>query len=316
MYLLKLYESTIIICFHQCLKVNFDHTFIIIDHNYNITQYSVFKKYVPEMYKMDHKRRGLALIFNQQNFSHELDMKTRFGTAADKANLTERFKELGFKVKGYDNLKKKDMLHKIRKGTANHADADCFACVFLSHGENGHVYAFDDKIDIKEVTSLFRGDKCRSLVGKPKIFIFQACRGKDREIGVTPMTADDSDTEVVEDAAMIYTLPAGADFLMCYSVAEGFVSFRNTKDGTYYIQKLCMTLQEHGLTLEFTELLTLVNMKLSELCLQGKKQMPCFSSMLTKSLYFKTKEVNSQTQSNMLKIFTSCMLPKKRINSQ
>uniref|UniRef100_W5KSH7 Caspase-6 n=1 Tax=Astyanax mexicanus TaxID=7994 RepID=W5KSH7_ASTMX len=265
----------------------------------------------PEIYKMDHKRRGLALIFNQQNFSHELDMRHVLG------QLQTRLTSLkGFEVKGYDNLKKKDMLQKIRKGTANHADADCFVCVFLSHGENGHVYAFDDKIDIKEVTSLFRGDKCRSLVGKPKIFIFQACRGKDREIGVTPMTADDSDTEVVEDAAMIYTLPAGADFLMCYSVAEGFVSFRNKKDGTYYIQKLCTTLQEHGLTLEFTELLTLVNMKLSELCLQGKKQMPCFSSMLTKSLYFKTKEVNSQTQSNMLKIFTSCLLPQKRTNSQ
>ncbi|XP_049337619.1 caspase-6-like isoform X2 [Astyanax mexicanus] len=246
----------------------------------------------PEMYKMDHKRRGLALIFNQQDFSRELkNMGTRFGTAADKANLTERFKELRFEVKGYDDLKKKDMLQKIRKAAKDdHADADCFVCVFLSHGEDGHVYAFDDKIDIKEVTSLFRGDKCRSLVGKPKIFIFQACRGKDHEIGVTPMTADDSDTEVVEDAAMIYTLPAGADFLMCYSVAEGFVSFRHIEEGTYYIKNLCTTLQERGLTLEFTELLTLVNMKMSKWCVNGRKQMPCFSSMLTKSLYFKTKE--------------------------
>lgn len=35
------------------------------------------------------------------------------------------------------------------------------------------------------------------------------------------MAAGDSDEEEVEEAANIYTIPAGADFLMCYSVAEG-----------------------------------------------------------------------------------------------
>lgn len=61
----------------------------------------------------------------------------------------------------------------ISAAAANHVDADCFVCVFLSHGENGHVYAYDGQIEIKEITDLFKGDKCRSLVGKPKIFILQ-----------------------------------------------------------------------------------------------------------------------------------------------
>lgn len=61
----------------------------------------------------------------------------------------------------------------ISAAAANHADADCFLCVFLSHGENGHVFAYDGKIDIQEITDLFKGDMCRSLVGKPKIFILQ-----------------------------------------------------------------------------------------------------------------------------------------------
>ena len=55
----------------------------------------------------------------------------------------------------------------------NHTDADCFVCVFLSHGEDDHVYAHDGKVYIRDVTALFKGDKCRSLVGKPKIFILQ-----------------------------------------------------------------------------------------------------------------------------------------------
>lgn len=61
----------------------------------------------------------------------------------------------------------------ISAAAANHADADCFVCIFLSHGENGHIYAYDEKIEIQEITDLFKGDMCRSLVGKPKIFILQ-----------------------------------------------------------------------------------------------------------------------------------------------
>lgn len=56
---------------------------------------------------------------------------------------------------------------------ADHSDVDCFMLVFLSHGENDHVYTFDGKISIQDITSLFKGDKCKSLVGKPKIFILQ-----------------------------------------------------------------------------------------------------------------------------------------------
>lgn len=45
--------------------------------------------------------------------------------------------------------------------------------VFLSHGENDHIYTYDDKISVQDITSQFKGDKCKSLVGKPKIFIIQ-----------------------------------------------------------------------------------------------------------------------------------------------
>ncbi|KAL7877093.1 hypothetical protein SRHO_G00037360 [Serrasalmus rhombeus] len=88
---------------------------------------------------------------------------------------------------------------------ANHTDADCFVCVFLSHGDDGHVFARDNTVDIKEITALFKGNRCRSLVGKPKIFIFQACRGKVHENAVTPLARGDSEmsSEVVEEAAIL-----------------------------------------------------------------------------------------------------------------
>ncbi|KAM9477499.1 caspase-6-like [Clarias gariepinus] len=243
-------------------------------------------------YKMNHRSRGLALIFNHEHFQSPFQ-KERRGTNRDRDNLSERFKALNFEVISHNDYRKEQVLKELRKAAAaDHADADCFVCVFLTHGETGEIYASDDKINIKEVTDMFRGDQCKSLVGKPKIFIFQACAGNKYEEAVTGMMAGDSDDEdEVEKAANIYTIPAGADFLMCYSVAEGFVSFRHTENGSFYIQDLCETLLHHGSTMEFTELLTLVNMKVSRrtATVHNNKQMPCFTSMLTKRLHFRSK---------------------------
>lgn len=54
----------------------------------------------------------------------------------------------------------------------------------------------------------------------------QACRGDKHDEPVTPAASDDVDSELKKnevevDASAVHTLPAGADFIMCYSVAEG-----------------------------------------------------------------------------------------------
>ncbi|XP_063074399.1 caspase-6-like [Engraulis encrasicolus] len=252
-----------------------------------------------EEYKMDHKKRGRVLIFNQEQFFWRLGMHPRSGTNADRHNLVKRFEELQFEVNAYDNLKLEEVWTKISEtAEADHTDSDCFVCVFLSHGENDHVFAYDGKIAIQDITALFKGNKCPSLAGKPKIFILQACRGDKHDDPVTPMDVVDTKTNEVEvDAGVVYTLPSGADFLMCYSVADGYYSHRETVNGSWYIQDLCEILKEHGQALEFTELLTVVNRKVSRrsvgMCKDpsaiGKKQVPCFASMLTKKLYFRRK---------------------------
>ncbi|XP_041641545.1 caspase-6-like [Cheilinus undulatus] len=249
-----------------------------------------------EEYKMDHKRRGLALIFNQEHFD-SVTLKSRAGTQADGRNLEKSLRDLNFDVEIYDDCTKSDVEEKIREAAnADHSDADCFVLVFLSHGEDDYIHASDDKISVKDITSPFKGDKCKSLIGKPKIFILQACRGGIADDPVTPCGGE-SDSEIEANESAIYTLPAGADFIMCYSVAEGYYSFRNIAMGSWYIQDLCEMLQKHGTSLEFTDLLTLVNRMVSKRSancdnedLKGKKQIPCFASMLTKQLTFKPKK--------------------------
>ncbi|XP_077460476.1 caspase-6-like [Stigmatopora argus] len=253
-------------------------------------------------YRMDRKRRGQALIFNQERFFWQLGMYDRPGTNMDRHNLEFRLKDLNFDVTACNNLKNEEVLEMIQKAAeGDHSDADCFLLIFLSHGEDDHVYTFDGKISIQQITSLFKGDQCKSLVGKPKIFIWQACRGDKHDEPV--LACDDVDSviqtnEVVTDACAVQTLPAGADFIMCYSVAEGYYSHRETVNGSWYIQDLCELLKKYGDSLEFTELLTLVNRTVASRSVHackdrdaiGKKQVPCFASMLTKKLYFRPKK--------------------------
>uniref|UniRef100_A0A8C7M5U6 Caspase-6 n=2 Tax=Oncorhynchus kisutch TaxID=8019 RepID=A0A8C7M5U6_ONCKI len=260
--------------------------------------------YPGEEYVMSYNLRGLALIFNQEYFSPELHLPHRHGTKADKNNLLRRLEELSFAVRPYDNLTRQEVLAVINDAVNwSHTEADCFLCVFLSHGENECVFARDGKLSIRDLTHTFKGDRCPSLVGKPKIFIFQACRGDKHDEPVSPIV-DVVDCEVhanqlVVDAGTVHTLPAGADFLMCYSVAEGYFSHRETLNGSWYIQDLCEVLQEYGTRLEITEMMTLVNRRVSlrrvENCADrnaiGKKQVPCYTSMLTKKLYFRSKKL-------------------------
>ena len=51
--------------------------------------------------------------------------------------------------------------------------SDCFVCTILTHGEEGVVYGTDDKVEVKVLLEPFKGNNCRGLVGKPKIFFIQ-----------------------------------------------------------------------------------------------------------------------------------------------
>ncbi|KAG8134487.1 hypothetical protein E2320_007597 [Naja naja] len=247
-------------------------------------------------YKMKHKRRGLALIFNHERFFWHLMLPERRGTCADRDNLNHSLTKLGFEVKCFDDLRAEEVLQNIYNvSKEQHEDADCFMCVFLSHGEDNHVYAYDAKIQIQNLTNMFRGDKCCSLIGKPKIFVIQACRGDKHD---DPVFAQDTVDSVTERSLVNETEVDAAASAAATAVEQpSFYSHRETLYGSWYIQDLCEMIQQHGASLEFTELLMLVNRKVShrrvDVCKDddaiGKKQIPCFASMLTKKLYFYPK---------------------------
>ena len=63
----------------------------------------------------------------------------------------------------------------LSKPRMDHSKHSCFVCCILSHGDEGVIYGTDGTVEIREFTSYF--GRNRSLVGKPKLFFFQACQG-------------------------------------------------------------------------------------------------------------------------------------------
>ena len=203
----------------------------------------------------------------------------------------------GFSVQAYTDLSANQMKSVCSKMAAkDHSECDCFVCIILSHGEEGIVYGTDKEIEIKELTKHFKGDKCSTLIAKPKIFIIQACRGYQTDTGVNVNVADAKGKAEQVKPAMV-KLPVEADFLFAYSTIPGYYSWRNGANGSWFIQALAEVLKEFGKTMEIRKILTLVNKKVAQEYqsfnpenkdFHKMKQIPCITSMLTKDVYFST----------------------------
>ena len=67
-------------------------------------------------------------------------------------------------------------LHELRKTIK--IDHPSVVLVFMSHGNERGIYGIDSEIvEVEEIKEMFSGKNCPQLAGKPKIMIFQACRG-------------------------------------------------------------------------------------------------------------------------------------------
>ncbi|XP_046376831.1 caspase-3-like isoform X1 [Haliotis rufescens] len=255
-------------------------------------------EFLAEKYKMDHENRGQAVILNNRDFDRHTGMGTRSGTDVDASNIYQNLKALGFTVEMHTNKTTGDM-KKIMTEAAkkDFSNSDCFACVILSHGEEGAVYGTNGPVEIKDLVDPFKGHRCQSLAGKPKLFFIQACRGQGLDEGVDVSDAlgvkGDGD-EDVEMAPVTYRIPTEADFLMAYSVVPGYFSWRNSSRGSWFIQALCAVLEKYGHKLDLMTMMTRVNKLVaydfesnaSKEFMNRKKQIPCITSMLTKDLYF------------------------------
>ncbi|XP_053440935.1 caspase-7 [Nycticebus coucang] len=260
----------------------------------NVTGQSVktIRDRVPTyQYNMNFAKVGRCIIINNKNFDKVTGMAVRNGTDKDAEALYKCFQSLGFDVVVYNDCSCAKMQDLLKQASEeDHSNSACFACILLSHGEENLIYGKDGVTPIKDLTAHFRGDRCKTLLEKPKLFFIQACRGTELDDGIQADSGPINDT----DANPRYKIPVEADFLFAYSTVPGYYSWRSPGRGSWFVQALCSILEEHGKDLEIMQILTRVNHRVArhfesqsdDPRFHEKKQIPCVVSMLTKELYF------------------------------
>ena len=262
-----------------------------------------------EMYLDTKKiRRGFALVLVNDEFKHR---EKRIGAQQDKFNIMKFCERAKFTVNDIKNLKLKntsglkfdsrglnthnltaeqmnDVFKTVSKGDFSSYDA--FVCFISSHGSAGGIMGTDDElIPLQKIVDYFKAtSKFPSLADKPKLFFTQNCRGRNWSVGVEKPDSDDDSDDVVADTGCVpVTIPEEADILIAYSSVDGYESYRNKKEGSWFVTELTKVFNKHAHNMDLTDMLIIVNnevaRKVSE---KGKKQMPCFLTTLRKAVYF------------------------------
>lgn len=171
----------------------------------------------------------------------------------------------------------------------------------MSHGDIDKIHCYEEDYRLEELSSLFTDENCPSLIGKPRIFLVQACRHRSTDL----LSGEDDFIDATPDEKIVKTVidpPNHKDFIFVRSTMAGFYSFRHPLGGSWFIQDLCVELEENGTVYEFLHLLTRVSQRMAqrEVCLHSinqTKQTLSVSFMLTKIIRFNTPRICNDSES-------------------
>jgi len=265
-------------------------------------------------YKMDHKERGIALVINIQNFDPTPDprneLKERVWSRKDVESLRTTFEFLEFEFQLLQNLKASEIISTIQGMLTIHAyrtDVDCFVFVVMSHGGQDKIMASDNiEVSFEEIIAPIKS--CESLIGKPKLFFFQSCRGEN-EMETTAISSSSfktssqslkldsiykTDANPVANTNNISILEYESDLFIFYSTLPNHssFSFHDVNKGTYFIQSVCEVLSQAYMNLPNNLSLSQMITKINEKVKEGGMQMADPRTTLTKELYFVPKNVS------------------------
>jgi hypothetical protein len=245
---------------------------------------------IERVYKIDYSRPGKVIIFNNKEFTNPVKYPDRAGSEHDVFSLCTLFRGLKYVVcTPYINNNEAEMREAIHKyATDEYTSYGCLIVFIMSHGKKNKIISSDSAvIYLNEFITPLKTNA--SLKSKPKIFFIQACRGS------TEMTLKKDCKEKLYSRYFDQEnrLSEEADFLLSYSTLEGYVSWRDTYDGSWYIQMLCKAIEEEE-SKEITHILKYAHLLISQLV--GKylstddkmvevKMTPTYEDRLTKLFY-------------------------------
>lgn len=206
--------------------------------------------------------------------------------------MRESLTQSGFSVKCKTRMKIEDLEICLKEEADNMPSGiDCFVCVVIALGGDGFIKGFCQNASQTKTLSReaiyehFKGNNCKPLVLKPKIFIIMSW---DKAPG-SRMQAD-GDT----DEAEVFKIPTDSDILVYECHMSGRPEHDYNEDGSWLIQSLSGVIQKNrersqSEKIDFLRLLTIVN---SEMATKQKSSnltrsecIPLVTSTLTKLIY-------------------------------
>ncbi|XP_020788107.2 caspase-9 isoform X2 [Boleophthalmus pectinirostris] len=280
-----------------------------------------------QSYKMDATPCGHCLIINNVEFEQKSDLNNRTGSNVDCDKLQRRFTNLNFIVEVKTNLRQKQIRQELSAlSKKDHSVFDCCVVIILSHGTEvshnrfpGAVYGVDGLyVPVQHVTNFLNGQHCPSLQGKPKLFFIQACGGGEKDTGfefspedetapscgggednqtdAIPTSSSSDSLSMSDEPDARVSLPTPSDILVSYSTFPGYVSWRDTQAGSWYVETLDRVLSENASTDDLVTMLMMVNHEVSQNSAKGLyKQMPGSFNFLRKLFYFQPRAQEHQS---------------------
>jgi caspase 7 len=261
-------------------------------------------------YKMDHEKRGIALVINIQTFDPTPDpreqLEERIWSVKDVENLTKTLGYLEFELKLFQNLTKAQLKQKVEEqAKLNHTNSDCFLCVIMSHGIDEKIVTSDNQeVSFEEIMAPIKS--CKSLFDKPKLFFFQACRGKfemkrpdSSESTSSGRNQSDKHTRNNKSDSSLNSqktlINIEADLLVYNATLPKHYAYGNEmNDGTIFIESVCDVLFNEAYknlpnNLSLSQMITKVNKKVEEKGIQLADPIV----RLKKEVYFTPKNVST-----------------------
>jgi caspase 7 len=224
---------------------------------------------VVKIYDMNHEKRGIALVINISEYdptpTNEEKQKERVWSKKDVKNLKQTLEYLEFDLKMEENLTKSELENVLKEqAEKSHENYDCFLCVVMSHGIDDHIVTRDNQlISFADIMAPIKS--CKTLIGKPKLFFFQACRGKNELESIlrdqlppisqsrtssassvkSSQIARMSDSTNLQNKKFSELPPIQSeyesDLLVYFSTLPGHLSWSNNdpKEGTIFIKSVC-----------------------------------------------------------------------------
>ncbi|XP_064115082.1 LOW QUALITY PROTEIN: uncharacterized protein LOC135221189 [Macrobrachium nipponense] len=200
-----------------------------------------------DVYPMNPDSRGYVCILSFGSFERRPDLELE-ASEDDASNLANVFNQMGYSGEVHHSLTSnatKETLTRIRE-MKELWGADSATFIISSHGtSNNDAFLASDmqQLSTEWLLGFFSDAECPQLKNKPKLFIFDFCRGY--YLTAVQYSRSFRPTRVNEPQR---------DMVCIYSSNTGFTSYNFSKDGSIFPTALCRTMAKHAHDLELNDL--------------------------------------------------------------